>query len=473
MHLAATVLLQPKNRSTGTLEINSHTTLTYSDHMNPSRYNVMLPLNGEIILFNMVTSALIIIDKDIQNVLTTGKGPSTVLDTLYSHGFFVDDDADERAVVKKYIDEDRHRIPHLWYRGVDLKKMEYLNLIITHECNLTCTYCYKKTDPCKGHMSNQVAQRSAAFAQKEIEKNDINTLFVSLYGGEPLVNRKVLDYALKELRTVCDQCGTTLTVKLFSNGTLLQKEFLEALSVNPIADIHLTFDAPESLHHQRRIYPDGKSSFDAVLRGAQLVEDMGINLILRINISPSNLDIVPFLQKLRDHNIKNAHLYLGMAEPRMDYCTHYYSTYGYPGSADVFCDVAHTAAKAGVHVLPPGIGLHFSMCASTLGYIHMVNVDGTVYPCMSLIGRPEHAVGVLQRDGTLSKTPVYSTWLSRTPLTIPQCKECILLPRCMGGCTAIAWREHHTYEAPGCFTVDFEKQLLNSRPVQEYLASKD
>lgn len=162
-----------------------------------------------------------------------------------------------------------------------------------------------------------------------------------------------------------------------------------------------------------------------------------------------------------------------MAEPRMDYCTHYYSSYGFPGDTDVFCNIKNEAGKKGFDLLPSGIGLHFSLCASTNEYFHIVNVDGSVYKCMSLVGYTDHAAGFLKDDGTLDKTPVYSRWIKRNPLTIPQCKDCVLLPRCMGGCTAIAWREHHTYDAPGCFTVDFDTQLYNSRPIQQYCGSRD
>jgi uncharacterized protein len=440
--------------------------------MNQSRYNVILPLGDEYILYNTLTSALTVIDEDIQNVLTTGEGPQDIVEALHQQGFLIDPHTDERDIVKSCLEEKRGQVPETGYRKSPLGKVEFLNLIITHQCNLNCTYCYKNATSCTGHMSTKVARKSVAFAHKEIDKNSIDTLFVSFYGGEPLVNLDVMEYIHKELHTLCHENGVTLTVKLFTNGTLLTNQFFETFSMSPIADVHITFDAPESLHHQRRVYPDGSSSFDAAVKGAVLTEDLGINLILRINISPGNLDVIPFLQRLREKGITHPDIYLGMAEPQMDYCTHYYSSYGFPGDTDVFCFLKNEAAQKGFELLPSGIGLHFSLCASTGEYFHIVDVDGSVYKCMSLVGDTDHAAATLNDDGTLTKTRVYSAWLSRNPLAIPQCSRCTLLPRCMGGCTAIAWRNHNTYNAPGCFTVDFAGQLYNSRPVQKYTASK-
>lgn len=441
------------------------------DSMNQSRYNVVLPLGEEVILYNALSDSLIIVDKDVQNVLTTKKGPSHVLDTLYEQGFLIDDDFDERVLAQEYM-EKRTKVPTGGYRGSYYGKMEFLNFIITHACNLDCAYCYKLTSPCTGQMTRAVAQKGIQFAQKRIERNTLDALFVSLYGGEPILNKEVLDFTVTELQTICDNAGTTLLVKLFTNGTLLDDAFLDDFSRFNIADIHMTFDAPESVHHQKRVFPGGRSSFDQVLRGALLVEEKGINEILRINMCRDNPEVIPLLHKLRDEGIRNAHMYLGMVEPRMDYCTHYYSTYGFPGPSDLFCEVANTAAEAGFDVLPFGIGLHFSMCAGTSDYLNIVDVDGSVYKCMSLVGHASHRAGVLAPDGHLEKTPVYEKWVSRTPLSIAECRECVLLPKCMGGCTAISWREHHTYGAPGCFTVDFHKQIYNSRPVKAYINSK-
>jgi uncharacterized protein len=432
-----------------------------------SRYNMVLPLKDEYILYNTRNSALTIIDQDIRQVLTTGKGPSTIIHNLAEQGFLLDETIDEIAMIESHIKKESC-MPRTGYRNTFLNNVEFVNFCITHQCNLDCVSCYKHVTPCTRHMSTSVSEKGAAFIQKELEKNDVDTLFVSFYGGEPLLNQNIMDTTIKTLQTICDEHGVTMLLKLFTNGTLLDNNVLDALLNYTIADIHITFDAPASLHHVKRVFPDGTSSFDAVLKGAQLVQAYNLNLIVRINISQNHFSaVIPFLTHLREEGLKKAHIYLGMAEPRMDYCTHYYSSYGFFGPSDVFGDLKVKADN--IELLPSNIGLHFSLCSSTNEYFHIIDVDGSVYKCMSFVGHTEHAVGQIQSDGTLKKTPAYAAWVSRTPFTIQECRDCILLPRCRGGCPAIALREHKTFEAPGCFTVNFNQQLYHSKPVQHYV----
>jgi uncharacterized protein len=445
-----------------------------NEPLKQSRYNMVLPLGDEYLLYNTRNSALTVIDEDIKQVLTHGNGPSSILQALSDQGFLLDESIDEIALLQSHIKKE-NRIPRTGYRGSFLGNVEFVNFVITHQCNLNCVYCYKHTSPCTGHMSASVAEKGIAFISNELEKNAITTLFVSFYGGEPLLHQSCMNAIIKALQTICDQHNVTLLIKLFTNGTLLDQHVLDTLPRDSIADIHITFDAPEPLHHVKRIFPDGSSSFDAVLKGALLVETNDLNLIVRINIPKNHLsEVIPFIHQLKKKGIKNANMYLGMAEPRMDYCTHYYSSYGFPGPSDVFSDLKVKAAdKIDIELLPSNIGLHFSLCSSNNEYFHIIDVDGSVYKCMSFVGHKKHAVGQIQSDGNLEKTPAYTAWVSRTPFTIQECRECILLPRCRGGCPAIALREHNTYEAPGCFTVDFEQQLYHSQPVKHYINSHE
>lgn len=443
--------------------------------MKKSHYNIIVPLEDEYVLYNTLRGTLTIIDEEIYTVLTTGEGPQHIIDMLHRQGALLkNENKNETDMLQTHLKKKKTQPLKTGYRGSDIGTVEFLNFIITHECNLDCTYCYKKTDPCSGHMEQSVAEKGIAFAQKEIEKNSPDTLFVSFYGGEPVLNKEVMFYTADALEKICTTQGVTCMIKIFTPGTLLDKKFLDTLSQYTVADIHITVDGPESVHNAQRVYPDTTSSFDDILKGAELAESMGFNVILRVNISKKHPDIIPFLKKLKTR-IKTAHIYLGTTEPRMDYCTHYYSSYGFPGKSDLFTNIISTAASHGIEILPFGAGIHFSLCASTTPYFHIIDVDGRVYKCMSLVGRTRHAVGTVRADGTLNKTPVYTEWLTRDPLNIPQCSQCILFPVCRGGCSAIAWREYNTdtYNEPGCFTIDIKKQILSAPPVQKYLKTKN
>jgi uncharacterized protein len=433
--------------------------------MQRSKYSYIVPLKEDYLAYNTMRGSLTVIDSETYDILMTGKGPPEIINTLSRQGLLVEDTSPEMDMIQASLEQKKWCPPSTGYRGSPLGRVAFLNFVITHECNLNCSYCYRNSSTCMGRMTQKMAERGIMFARNQIA-SDIDTLFVSFYGGEPLLNQECIEVITESLQKACSEADVSLLIKLFTNGTLLTTERLDILSQFTVADIHITFDAPEHYHHTRRVFPDGTSSLQSVVQGAQCVEDQGMNLILRINIWEDN--IIPFLEMLREAGLENAHIYFGTVIPRMDYCTHYYSSYGYPGPSDLFCEVIEEAANRGFTVLPFGIGVYFSLCAGITDWFHIIDVDGHVYKCMSLVGDAHHAAGSLDAQGTLDKTPAYYSWMVRNPLAIAECKNCVMLPRCMGGCAAIALREKGTLHAPGCFTVDFTRQLMGLPRVKAY-----
>ena len=435
--------------------------------MQRSKYCFIIPCKEEYLVYNTINGSLAVIDSETYDVLMAGKGPPEVVDALSQQRLLIEDACQEMDMVQASLEEKKWRPPSTGYRGSPLGRVAFLNFIITHECNLNCSYCYRNSSTCSGHMSQNVAERGIAFAENQIA-SDIDTLFVSFYGGEPFLNQERMAFIAETLQEVCNEAGVSLLIKLFTNGTLLTAEQLDQLSQFTVADIHITLDAPERYHHTRRVFHDGTSSLQSVVQGAHCVEDRGMNLILRINIWEDN--IIPFLEMLRGAGLEKAHIYFGTVTPRMDYCTHYYSSYGYPGTSDLFSEVMGMVIHKGFTILPFGIGVYFSLCAGVTDWFHIIDVDGRVYKCMSLVGDARYAAGSLDSRGSLKKTPAYYSWMARNPLIISECKNCVMLPRCMGGCPAIALREKGTLDAPGCFTVDFTRQVYGLPQVKTYIS---
>ncbi|MCL1994618.1 MAG: hypothetical protein FWG63_00255 [Defluviitaleaceae bacterium] len=52
--------------------------------------------------------------------------------------------------------------------------------------------------------------------------------------------------------------------------------------------------------------------------------------------------------------------------------------------------------------------------------------------------------------------------MSVDPLKIPECKSCVYLPNCGGGCGVVSYNKTKTYHSAGCFKVKgtIEKQVL-------------
>lgn len=54
-------------------------------------------------------------------------------------------------------------------------------------------------------------------------------------------------------------------------------------------------------------------------------------------------------------------------------------------------------------------------------------------------------------------------WMTRDPLENHECRECVYLPVCGGGCGSVSYNQSKTYHAPGCFKTKgvVEKQILH------------
>ena len=99
-----------------------------------------------------------------------------------------------------------------------------LTLCLTHDCNLACTYCYagaKRRDT----MTRHVADTALEFA---IERTT-ETLQLGFFGGEPLMEWALLQYATEQAEAATKRSGIRLLPTVTTNATLLTEERAEWL----------------------------------------------------------------------------------------------------------------------------------------------------------------------------------------------------------------------------------------------------
>ncbi|MBQ1892846.1 MAG: radical SAM protein [Clostridia bacterium] len=94
-------------------------------------------------------------------------------------------------------------------------------LHLTADCNLNCVYCYEKHSPVRMDMQTAIAACDLMFSFGH-KKNGF-----SLFGGEPLLCRSLIErltaYAAERNKAL----GGELSYKLTTNGVLLDEEFLQ------------------------------------------------------------------------------------------------------------------------------------------------------------------------------------------------------------------------------------------------------
>lgn len=157
-----------------------------------------------------------------------------------------------------------------------------LVLIMTNRCNLNCRYCYNDTSR-QGVMMREEIITDALDATL---RKKSRALEVSLYGGEPSLNRKGILHLLKELKQV-ETTGIPIYKRITSNGTL-PFSIIDALHE---AGFHFTisFDGTEESQNFYRPFFKNKPSYDEVMSKLVYLAQIGANLNVRTVITDLNV----------------------------------------------------------------------------------------------------------------------------------------------------------------------------------------
>jgi uncharacterized protein len=170
-------------------------------------------------------------------------------------------------------------------------------------CNLDCTYCFYLEkqklypDERQWQMSDAVLE---AYIRQYIQDQPVPEINFAWQGGEPTLLgvgffRKVAGLQQKYAG------GKTISNALQTNGTLLDAEWCEFLAAHKFL-IGLSIDGPRELHDKYRVDKGQKPTFDAVMRGLELLKQHQVefNTLTVVNRANSQrpLEVYRFLKEI-------------------------------------------------------------------------------------------------------------------------------------------------------------------------------
>jgi len=147
-----------------------------------------------------------------------------------------------------------------------------LELSLTEQCNLRCSYCYYKEthEQRAAVMSDEVIRAAVDLAIDKVIKQDDDFLNITFFGGEPLLRIKAIRDTVKYAKKVVKQRKKDLPEDFFlhfsinTNGTLLSEELLDYFEKEKF-QIALSLDGPKKQHDIARKTINGKGSFESIL----------------------------------------------------------------------------------------------------------------------------------------------------------------------------------------------------------------
>lgn len=155
----------------------------------------------------------------------------------------------------------------------------FLIASITGHCNLRCSGCYARVNQGCGGEDDEDLLTSSQWRDLFDEAEDLGVAFILLAGGEPLLRRDVLTAA-----------GTlpNLLFPIFTNGTLLNDEYLKLFDGCRNLIPMLSLEGDESLTDRRR----GNGVYRRLLTAMAQLKAKGILYGVSITVTRENLNTV-------------------------------------------------------------------------------------------------------------------------------------------------------------------------------------
>jgi len=142
-------------------------------------------------------------------------------------------------------------------------------LVLTHACNLACSYCYTGEKK-RVRMPLELAERALDFAFVQASTQASSALTIEFFGGEPLLEWELVCNLAAQARARAHAEHRPLALQLTTNGTLLDAERLAVLQELRV-QLALSLDGSAESQDRGRPLAGGGASSPAVFRALSLL----------------------------------------------------------------------------------------------------------------------------------------------------------------------------------------------------------
>jgi uncharacterized protein len=319
-----------------------------------------------------------------------------------------------------------------------------ITLAPTIECNLACWYCYQNNRRYIGAMDQATQDATLDFiAAVTIGKASFN---VDWYGGEPLLARDVIRSMTARIRTrFCNGTPHYTGGGIVTNGLLLDRETVDMLVAAGVNRAQVSIDRLVHRPPKERGLVDDLGEPSPILVNLLAFQDT-LGFGLRINLAalpPGELDAIE--TTLRQYGLDQI-ARLARAEDNVAECSA--PRRGtVPDGLMSRKDYARAEARFGrgtqaqLDVMQDELTPRSSFCGATNGGLYVIDHKGDVSRCYMSAGVAGEKIGNVRDLARVAAQAVPTgeaadqAWRQYTPFDYQSCRECRVLPLCMGGCS--------------------------------------
>ena len=252
-------------------------------------YVVQQPVADGLLLYNTLTGSLVLLTPDEAADITAQQ-------ELIDRWFLVPQEHDDRKLCRQI----RQMADFL---KPTAKAVTGYTILTTTGCNARCFYCYEKgTKPIV--MTAETASKVVRYIMAHRGDEKVN---ISWFGGEPLVNAKVID----QICTALSQQDVPFSSRMISNGYLFDADMVQrAKDLWQLEQVQITLDGTAQTYNRVKDYVyQGVNAFERVLQNIGLLTAVGIRVSIRLNVDKHNIEeMVQLVEFLHERFGANEHL---------------------------------------------------------------------------------------------------------------------------------------------------------------------
>lgn len=412
-----------------------------------SKFNVFCIDKNTICVFNTLTGSIVELTKFDYDALKTGNFEliSDSIDDLKEQGILVDSDFDEISLL-------RNTYSYCKYN----ENSAQITICPTMECNFCCPYCYETRE--SGHMSEET-QNSVVNFLHGIISSDITELFVTWYGGEPLLYPGIIEKISIEIKKMCYEKHIKCVFSMITNGYLITPKNVSMFKKINLSKIQITLDGNAETHNKRRKLKNGGETYDVIINNIKSLESTDIDVIVRVNIDKSNRLAFDDVRKTLD-KFKYVFCYPSIVtEEKTQKTDQRNLCFKHNEVKDYYKD--YLTQEISLNDIDTILECGVRNCTAEHCNSYVIDHKGYIYKCLNDLGNKEYAVTSVTGE-KVNGYKAISKYLGRDPFTEIECNNCAYLPLCYGGCV---WE----FLDKGSHSCPPEKFLLKNWILEKYL----
>lgn len=393
--------------------------------MKTSYYNIYIEEEKCVVCYNTIFDAFLLVSKadfgKLQNDLEgLQKESLSVYEAMIKHGFIIDDEVDEQEMLAQEYEKEIYAS----------SKYE-LTLLPTLDCNLRCWYCYEK-HKVGSHFQEKVPESIVAHVKRVFQEREyLDSLSVTMFGGEPLMYFKEELYPLLlRLKETLEKMQKQVTFFFVTNAVCITDELIP-LFANLNAGFQISIDGNKERHDKVKFIPGTREgTFDQVLATVRKLTSQIENtyITLRINYDDDTLPrLAELIPEIKDIDRRKIGIHLERVWQTSQNAVNYNNR--------LLQRVINEFTNQGFKVTYINLHRRTLSCKSSSYNQVIISYDGNAYKCTGRDFTESFSDGLLQEDGTIVwKQEQLDKRMGICTFKNEHCLKCKFLPQCWGPC---------------------------------------